>query len=161
MRGRSVAPPARGQHESESPTVFVGHEVDLGSATAARATYGLGVGPPFRLRPSGAPWLWCCRSVQAARYRLNQPGQHALPDISPRPAVIAIVECCRRTVAGRAILPASAVAQDVRDPADHPPIVGATCTRLVGGQHWLHRRPSTIRQPELSSHHQNSAQRRV
>ncbi len=42
-------------HVSEHGAPFVNQAMDLGGATAARAAYGLGEGPPLRRPQSGVP----------------------------------------------------------------------------------------------------------
>ena len=66
------------------------------------------------------------------------------PDLTPRPAVPAIVDGRVRAEHRRAIAPAAARLQDVNDATDYATIIDSTSAGLVLRQQWLDRRPLPI-----------------
>src|SRR5205085_1443503 len=64
--GAGVAELACGDRQGDRPSAPVDHGVDLGRSTAARATYGLGLSPPFP--PAAQRWAlaWVESSISSA-----------------------------------------------------------------------------------------------
>jgi hypothetical protein len=56
-------------------------------------------------------------------FQTRQPGEDAVEDAYPAPADKAVIEGLVRTVIGRRITPAQAIADDMEDAADHALIV--------------------------------------
>src|SRR5687768_11298031 len=70
--------------------------------------------------------------------RSSDLGEDSLPDSSSGPARIPIVDGLRRSILGRHVAPASTRLQDVKDAADHPPIINAGLARLVVRETRIH-----------------------
>src|ERR1700722_16155140 len=105
--------------------------------------------PLFRPPPSGGPWpSYLTIAGIGGGPRFTQ----ATPDPAHRPAAKAIVDCRRRPVDGRAILPATASFQNVNDAADHPPIIGPSGSRLVLRKRRLNGSPLRLAQPKFARH---------
>ena len=68
---------------------------------------------------------------------LHQGFKQSPPYSFGRPAVEAIIDGCRGTVTGGAILPTAARSQNMDDPADDPAVIGSMCAGLV---RWKQRR---------------------
>ena len=84
--------------------------------------------------------------VHIVRFGLDQGVQQALPQAAPGPAMEAVVDRGRRAVGRWTILPATAGAQKVDDPAQDPAIVDATCR----GQEWRDDGLLPISEPQLA-----------
>lgn len=84
---------------------------------------------------------------------LGQSRQDARPDAATAPSVPAVVNCRRRPILARAVLPATAAFEHVNDPRDHPPIIDTPRSRLVFRQMRFDRRPRHIRQPKQRTRH--------
>src|SRR6202042_2280087 len=98
----------------------------------ARRTASVVVALPCRTWPIAHPSNHSIRMLhQKLRPNRRQRFKQATPDPAHRPAAKAIVDCRRRPVDGRAILPATASFQNVNDAADHPPIIGPSSSQLV------------------------------
>jgi hypothetical protein len=113
--------------------------MDLGGLAAARGPDGL------RLRPlsamGGAVRLHAA-GVDRGRQRENALGHEGVKDAAPElPAGPAVVDRRRRSVFGRAVLPAAACLQYVKDAADDAAIVDPARAGRVLRKVWLDRRP--------------------
>jgi hypothetical protein len=89
--------------------------------------------------------------VAAVDGKLGQrppPLEDALPDSTLRPAIVTIVDRCRRPIEGRNVAPSTAFIQDMQDARDDPAIVKARLPRLAAWQVRAERLPGLIRQPE-------------
>lgn len=97
-----------------------------------------------RLPEFSPPFSAVCRAVRPDGSRVDteiirkrrlrrQGGKDACPEAAMAPSVEAVVNCRRRTVVRRAILPAAPNPQNVNDPTDHTPVIYAPCPRLVLG----------------------------
>jgi hypothetical protein len=92
------------------------------------------------------------------------PGKLAekiLPDATPRPAHKTIIDCCRRTVLGRAIAPATAALQYMYDAADDPPIVHPLDTPYIRRQVRFDPLPLLIAEPKQVPAHGPIPLRRI
>src|SRR5580658_7110301 len=79
--------------------------------------------------------------------------EDALPDTTLRPAIVTVVDRCRRPIDGRNVAPSTARLQDMQDARDHRAVVDARLTRLAARQVWAERLPGLIRQPEQALRH--------
>src|SRR6516162_6761268 len=79
--------------------------------------------------------------------------EDALPDTTLRPAIVTIVDRCRRPIDGRNVAPSTACLQDMQDARDDPAVVDARLTWLTARQVRAERLPSLIRQPEQTLRH--------
>ena len=84
--------------------------------------------------------------------RGGDPLEQALPDASPGPSLVAVVDGGGRPVLGRHVTPPPARLQDVQDAADHTAIVNARLAWSAAGQVRLDDGPCRIRQPEQARH---------
>src|ERR1700722_19797198 len=78
------------------------------------------------------------------RHRLED----ALPDTTLRPAIVTVVDRCRRPQDGRDVTPSTACLQDMQDPRDDRAVVDARLTRPAAWQVRAERLPSLSRHPE-------------
>jgi hypothetical protein len=113
--------------------------MDLGGLAAARGPDGL------RLRSLSAMAERCAftqlESIEAGQ-RENALGHEGVKDAAPElPAGPAVVDRRRRSVFGRAVLPAAACLQYVKDAADDAAIVDPARAGRVLRKVWLDRRP--------------------
>src|SRR6516165_8806466 len=74
--------------------------------------------------------------------------EDALPDTTLRPAVVAVIDRCRRSVDGRNVAPSTACLQDMQDTRDDRAVVDARLARPAVRQVRAQRPPGLIRQPE-------------
>jgi len=86
--------------------------------------------------------------VHVAGCGFNQGRKKALPKATPGPAMKAIIDRGRRSVARRAIPPTTAGFQHVHNAADDPPIVYAPSAWTIAGQKRVNGRPLMIREPK-------------
>jgi len=86
----------------------------------------------------------------------GQSSKDARPDAAMAPPVPAIVDCRRRPVFARTVLPAATAFEHVNNTRDHSPVIDATRSRLVLRQMRLDRRPCCIRQPKQRLRHSQS-----
>ena len=70
---------------------------------------------------------------------LHQSREQLLPHASARPAMEAVIDCRRRAVDRRTILPTAARFEHMNDAADHPAVIDATRARAVAGQKRINR----------------------
>ena len=110
-------------------------------------------GPPFSARrralhfDRGAVDRTC-----VIRDGLDQRREKSLPQATSAPAVEPIIDRRMRPVDGRAVLPATAAALDMKDATDDPSIILPPRPRIDLRQQRINRRPRLIAQPELSRH---------
>lgn len=141
-----------GQQEGERTAKAVGEGVDLGRASAPRATDGLALLPP--LAPCGAAVGLHGGGVdQHLRGRptgLSEGLEQPNPDPLGRPAHEAIVEGLPRPVdLARRVRPAPSRFEHVDDAADHAPVVHALLAPRVGRQKRCDPRELLVRKPEM------------
>ena len=86
------------------------------------------------------------------RRQASKRFEQIAPDLTPRPAVPAIVDGRVRAERCRTIAPAAARLQDMNDATDHATIIDPTSARLILRQQWLDRCPLPITQPKLARH---------
>ncbi len=79
--------------------------------------------------------------------------EDALPDTALRPAIVTVVDRCRRPLGGRNVAPSTACLQDMQDARDDGAVVDARLTRFAARQVWAERPPGLIRQPEQDLRH--------
>ena len=79
--------------------------------------------------------------------------EDALPDTTLRPAIVTVVDRCRRPIGGRNVAPPTACLQDMQDARDDGTVVDARLTRLATRQVWAKRLLGLIRQPEQDLRH--------
>jgi hypothetical protein len=60
--------------------------------------------------------------------------EDALPDTTLRPAIVTVVDRCRRPIDGRNVTPSTACLQDMQDARDDRAIVDARLTRPAAWQ---------------------------
>ena len=154
--GSLVGGLARGENEAARQAKAVDDDVDFGAQPASRASDGV-IRTPF-FPPAACWWAQHHRGVEemkrprrARRQRLEQ----ALPHPLLGPAVVAVADCRMRPAALRKVAPRRAGAQDVKDPADRPPVVHPwNAPRLVRQQR-RDDRPFRIRQIVPALHPQS------
>src|ERR1700693_3031871 len=74
--------------------------------------------------------------------------EDALPDTTLRPAIVTVVDRCRRPIDGGNVTPSPACLQDMQDARDDRAVVDARLTRPAPWQVRAERLPGLIRQPE-------------
>src|SRR5271165_6573652 len=79
--------------------------------------------------------------------------EDALPDTTLRPAIVTVVDRCRRPIDGRNVAPSTSGLQDMQDARDDRAVVDARLTRPAARQVWAERIPGLIRQPEQDLRH--------
>ena len=79
--------------------------------------------------------------------------EDALPDTTLRPAIVTIVDRCRRPLDRRNVAPSTARLQDMQDARDHRAVVDARLARPAARQARAERLPGLIRQPEQALRH--------
>lgn len=109
--------------------------------------------PLFRLLPIDGPWPWCCRSCGYPDHPFAPGIKQTPPYAACRPTMEAVVDCRRRPIAGRTILPSAARAQHVNDATDNPAVIRGMSAGLVCGQMRFDHRPGIVAQPEKTAHY--------
>src|ERR1700722_9605571 len=79
--------------------------------------------------------------------------EDALPDATLRPAIVPVVDRCRRPIDGRNVAPSTACLQDMQDARDDRAVVNARLARPAARQVRAKRLPGLIRQPEQALRH--------
>ncbi len=113
--------------------------------------------PPFSA--SGGAVRFCGGAVDHVNVlicRLHQGFKQPPPYSFGRPAMEAIVDGCRRSVASWTILPPATRSQDVDNPADHPAVISSMSAGLVRRKQRSDHRPLSVIKPEFSCHDSNS-----
>src|ERR1700722_17183525 len=91
-------------------------------------------------------------AVDRKLVRNGASGRHlfedALPDTTVRPAIVTVIDRCRRPIDGRNVTPSTACLQDMQDARDDRAVVDARLTRPATRQAGAERPPGLIRQPE-------------
>ena len=85
--------------------------------------------------------------------------EDALPDTTLRPAIVTVVDRCRRPIDGGNVTPSTACLQDMQDARDDRAVVDARLTRPATREVRAERFPGLIRQPELARRHDDRLQR--
>ena len=103
--------------------------------------------PLFHLTPSDAPSHWNCRAQAPQGLTLQQRSRRrcAARLLFGPDAQAPIVDGLRRSILGRHVAPASTRLQDVKDAADHPPIIDAGLARLVVREMRIQSCPGRVR----------------
>src|SRR5690606_33076335 len=102
--------------------------------------------------PSGDP-PYAPVSETGTTSRLHQAAKQPPPYSACRPPMEAVVDCRRRTVAGRTILPPATRAQRMNDATYGAPVIRAMSAGLVRRQMRFNHRPGLVAQPEKPAHH--------
>src|SRR6516225_8994653 len=91
-------------------------------------------------------------AVDGKLVRNRAGGRHlledALPDTTLRPAIIPVVDRCRRPIDGRNVAPSTTCLQNMQDARDDRAVVDARLARPAARQVRAERLPGLIRQPE-------------
>ena len=74
--------------------------------------------------------------------------EDALPDTALRPAIVTVVDRCRRPIGGRNVAPSTACLQDMQDARDDGAVVDARLAWPAARQVRAERLPGLIRQPK-------------
>src|SRR5271166_5894137 len=85
--------------------------------------------------------------------------EDALPDTTLRPAIVTVVDRCRRPIDGQNVAPSTACLQDMQDAQDDRAVVDARLARPAARQVRAERLPGPIRQSEQTLRHDDRLQR--
>ena len=139
-----------GQCESDRSAAIIGQSINLARPSAPRAADRFFKLPFFE--PLAERWaLTWPLSIESRSGMGPAAGrllEDALPDTTLRPAIVTVVERCRRPVDGWNVTPSTACLQDMQDAQDDRAVVDARLTRPAAWQVRAQRLPRRIRQPQ-------------